>query len=108
MKKVTLICVTRQSVHDIKWHICLLATLTDEHVRKIVWQMKIKLKSFKRSEHINEKRDGPYRGFGYLSLFNDPLNLAKWSQRENCNFAIFNRIVETKRVLYKQAKNIKR
>ena len=25
---------------------------------------KIKLGSFKSSEHINEKRDGPYRGFG--------------------------------------------
>ena len=30
---------------------------------------KIKLRSFKSSEHINEKRwDGPYCGFGYLSL----------------------------------------
>ena len=26
---------------------------------------RIKLRSFKRSEHINEKGDGPYRGFGY-------------------------------------------
>ena len=26
---------------------------------------KIKLRSFKSSEHINEKRDVPYRGFGY-------------------------------------------
>ena len=30
---------------------------------------KIKLRSFKSSEHINKKGDGPYRGFGYLSLF---------------------------------------
>ena len=43
---------------------------------------KIKPRSFKSSEHINEKGDGPYRGFGYLSLFSDPLDLAKWSQRE--------------------------
>ena len=45
-------------------------------------KLKIKLRSFKSSEHINEKRDGPYGGFGYLSLFSDPLVLVKWSQRE--------------------------
>ena len=39
--------------------------------------IKIKLRSFKNSEHINEKKDGPYRGFGYLSLFSDPIALAK-------------------------------
>ena len=38
---------------------------------------KIKLRSFHSSDHINEKKDGPYRGFGYLSLFKDPLNLVK-------------------------------
>ena len=43
---------------------------------------KNKLRSFKSSEHINEKGDGPYRGFGYLSLFSDPIDLATWSQRE--------------------------
>ena len=43
---------------------------------------KIKLRPLKSNEHINEKRDGPYRGFGYLSLFSDPLDLAKWSQSE--------------------------
>ena len=26
----------------------------------------------KSSEHINEKMDGPYRGFDYKSLFSDP------------------------------------
>ena len=26
---------------------------------------KLKLRSFKSSEHIFEKGDGPYRGFGY-------------------------------------------
>ena len=36
----------------------------------------------KSSEHINEKEGGPYRGFGYLSLFSDPINLATWSQKE--------------------------
>ena len=44
-------------------------------------QMKIKLRSFKSSEHINEKGDGPNNGFGYLSLFIDPIDLATWSQR---------------------------
>ena len=43
---------------------------------------KIKLRSFKSSKHINEKGDRPYRGFGYLSLFSDPLDFAIWSQRE--------------------------
>ena len=28
---------------------------------------------FKSSEHIYEKGDGPYCGFGYLSLFSDTL-----------------------------------
>ena len=54
--------------------------------------MKIKLGSFKSSEHIKDKGDGPYRGFGYLSLFSDPKDLATWSQ----NFASFNRVVDTK------------
>ena len=47
---------------------------------------KIEPRFFKSSEHINEKRDGPYRGFGFLSLFSDPLDLAKWSQREILGF----------------------
>ena len=32
---------------------------------------KNKLRSFKGSEHINEKRNGPDRGFGYFSLISD-------------------------------------
>ena len=48
--------------------------------------IKIKLRSFKSSEHINEKSHGPYCGSGYLSLFSDPLDLAKWSQREILQF----------------------
>ena len=39
-------------------------------------------KNFKSSEHINEKWDGPYHGFGYISLVSDSLALATWSQRE--------------------------
>ena len=42
----------------------------------------MKIKSFKSRGHINEKGDGSYRGFGYLSLFTDPIDLATWSQRE--------------------------
>ena len=34
--------------------------------------IKIKLRSFKCNEHIYEKGYGPYRGFGYSSLFSDP------------------------------------
>ena len=44
---------------------------------------------FKGSEHINEKVVGPYRGFGYLSLFSDPTDLATWSHRELLQFRIF-------------------
>ena len=48
----------------------------------LLQEIKIKLGSFKSNKRINEKRNGPYRGFGYLSLFSDPLSLAKWSQNE--------------------------
>ena len=43
---------------------------------------KMKLRSIKSSEHIFQKGDGPYRGFGYSSLVSDPLDLATWTQRE--------------------------
>ena len=49
----------------------------------------IKLRSSKSDEHINEKEDGQYRCFGYLSLFSDPIDLATWGQRALqlfCNF----------------------
>ena len=42
---------------------------------------KNKMRSFKSSEHINEKGDEPYHGFGYLNLFSDPIDFATWSQR---------------------------
>ena len=48
-------------------------------------EIKIILRSFKSSEHINEKGDGPYHGFGYLSVFSDPIDLAKWSQDYDCD-----------------------
>ena len=37
--------------------------------------------SFKSKENINEKGDGPNRGFGHSSLISDPIYLATWSQR---------------------------
>ena len=37
---------------------------------------KIKLRPFVSSEHINEKGNGPYRGFGYLNLFSYHKDLA--------------------------------
>ena len=46
---------------------------------------KINLRFFKHvksSERIDEKGDGPYRFFGYLSLFCDPIDLATWCKRE--------------------------
>ena len=42
------------------------------------------------------KGDGPYHGFGNISLFSDPISLATWSQREILYFATFNRAVDTK------------
>ena len=51
-------------------------------VQVAVFKIKIKLRSFKSREHINEKEGGPYRGFGYLSLFSDTIDLATCCQRE--------------------------
>ena len=50
---------------------------------------KLKLGSFKSSEHINEKWDGPYSGFDYSSLASNPVDLATWSQREFLKFCNF-------------------
>ena len=38
-------------------------------------------KTFKNSEHINEKGDGPCRAFGYLSLFSDPIRFGNMEQK---------------------------
>ena len=48
----------------------------------VVIANKKELRSFKSSERINEEGDGPYHGFGSLSLFSDPVDLASWSQRQ--------------------------
>ena len=47
----------------------LIRTNTDNELLRIHQkneESKLKLRSFKISEHINEKGDGPYRGFGYI------------------------------------------
>ena len=57
-----------------------------------IYEIKIKLRFLKSSEHVNEKGDGSCRGFGDLSLFSDSKDMATWSQRE----LSFNRVVDTK------------
>ena len=37
--------------------------------------IEIKLISLKSSESFSKKGDGPFRCFGYLSLFSDPINI---------------------------------
>ena len=59
-------------------------------------QIKIKLRSLKSSDHINAKGDGPYRSFGYLSLFSDSEILQHGAKENYCNFESFNRVVDTK------------
>ena len=56
---------------------------------------------FKSNEHINEKEDRPYRGFGYSILFSDPIDFAIWSQRDYCKLASFNSVVDKKTSLVK-------
>ena len=57
------------------------------------------------SEHIYEKGDGPYRGFGYSSLFSDQF-LQNKANEIYCNFATFNRVVHTKTSIIKIWPNI--
>ena len=59
-------------------------------------EIKIKLRSLKSSGHVNEKGNGPYRGFS------DPKHLEK----NYCNFAIFNRVVDTKTSIIQMGPNI--
>ena len=66
-------------------------------------RIKIKRRSFKSSEHINEKVNGPYRGFDLLSFFSDFLNGAK---EKYCYFAILHRIVDTKTSIIQTEPNI--
>ena len=42
-----------------------------------------KFRSFKSRENIDKKEVGPYHGFGYLSLINDPINLAKGAKSQS-------------------------
>ena len=62
--------------NDLKWNthisnICTKANRTLGFLRRNLYSCppdvkeKLKLRSFKSSQHINEKGDGPYRGFDY-------------------------------------------
>ena len=53
-----------------------------------IYEMKIKHRFFKSSEHINEKGDGPYNGFCYLSLFSDPVI---WQHGAKENYSVIPR-----------------
>ena len=50
-----------------------------------------KFRSFKSKENNHKKEVGSYRGFGYLSLISDPIDLAKGASGKYCKFAIYNR-----------------
>ena len=73
--RVTEMLVTMTDMFSLYWY--LIANYVCFHLEVD----KIKLRSLMSSEHINEKGDGPYRGFGYLSLVGDPIGLATWNQR---------------------------
>ena len=49
----------------------------------VMYNQKLKLRSFKGNEHTYENGDGPCHGFGYISLFSDPVDSATCSQRES-------------------------
>ena len=59
-------------------------------------EIKTKLRPFKSSGHVNEKGNGPYRGFS------DP----KLLEENYCYFAIFNRVVDTKTSIIQMGPNI--
>ena len=46
------------------------------------YEIKLKLRSLKSSDHIYEKGDGPYRGFGYSGLFLFRLAASGLNQRK--------------------------
>ena len=66
---------------------------------KIPLEIKIKLRSFKSSEHISEKGVGPYRGFGYLNLFSDPIDLATWEPKRITVILHFSTALSTQRLV---------
>ena len=63
--------------------------------------IKIKLTSFKSSEHINQKGDGSYRGFGYLIFVSDPSVWQHKAKENNYNSITFNRVVKIRLVFFK-------
>ena len=55
-----------------------------------------KFRSFTSKENIHKKEVEPYRGFSYLSLISDPVDLAKGASGKYCKFAIFKMAVVSK------------
>ena len=55
---------------------------------------------------MNEKGNGPYHGFGYLSLFSDPIHLQHEAKENYCNFASFNKIADTKTIIIQMGPNM--
>ena len=48
-------------------------------------QIKIKLRPFESSEHINKKGHRPHRDFGYLNLFGKPYRFCNIVKANNSN-----------------------
>ena len=62
---------------------------TAQHPAAVTTNNNEKFRSFKSKENIHKKEAGSYRGFGYLSLISDPINLAKGASGKYCKFANF-------------------
>ena len=63
----------------------------------VMTEIKIELKFFKSSEHIEEKGDGPYRVIGYS---NSSVTLKIWqhgAKDNDCKCESFNWVVDTRR-----------
>ena len=58
---------------------------------------KIKLRSFKSSEHINEKGDVSHTAVSTIKVSSVTLKIWQHGAKENyCNFSTFNRVIDTK------------
>ena len=69
-------------------------------------ELKLKLRSFKSSEHFNEKGDVSYSGFGYLSLISDTLDLELGAKENYCTFSTFNGVGDTKTSIIQNGPNV--
>ena len=66
---------------ETSYRIVMLYTIKDREnnifLDDIIYTNNKKFRSFNSKQTIHKKEVGPYRGFGYLSLISDPINLAK-------------------------------